>query len=326
MMSHQTPAMPLFRVVITDHGFADITGETRVVAAAGGELTVAQARSEAEVIQAARDADALLVQWAPVTAGVIRSLTRCRVIVRYGIGVDNVDLAAARAAGIPVCNVPDYGIDEVADHALALAVALARQLPLIDRRLRHGVWKLTPVNPLPAFAEMTLGTAGFGRIARAVLERARGFKFKLAACDPFVDDRVFVAAGVTRLPAEELIRQADILSLHLPLTPETRHWIDATRLAQMKRGAILINTARGVLVDTVALAHHLTANPEFSAGLDVYETEPLPADHLLLGCSNALLTSHVAWYSESSMPRLQRLAAEEVVRGLRGEPLRNQVN
>ncbi len=318
--------MHLFRVVITDHGFADVAGESRILSAAGCELTVAQAQSEPEVMGAAQDADALLVQWAPVTAAVIRSLTRCKVIVRYGIGVDNVDLAAARAAGIPVCNVPDYGIDEVADHALALALAWARQLPPIDRRLRSGIWKLTPVHPLPAFAEMTFATAGFGRIARAVLERARAFKFKLAGCDPYVDDRVFAAAGVTRLTADELIQEADILSLHLPLTAETHHWMDAARLARMKRGAILINTARGVLVDTAALARHLAANPEFSAGLDVYETEPLPVGHELFACSNALLTSHVAWYSESSMPRLQRLAAEEVVRGLRGEPLRNQVN
>lgn len=318
--------MPALRVVVTDHGFANVNQEDRLLTALGHELVVAQAKTAEEVIKASATADALLVQWAPITAEVIRSLKRCKIIVRYGIGVDNVDLQAAASAGIPVCNVPDYGIDEVADHAMALALALARQLPQIDRRLREGIWKSTSVTLMPAFSEMTFATAGFGRIARAVLERAKGFKFKLAAFDPYINPDEFTKARVTRFSIDELFQEADILSLHLPLTAETHQFVNADRLRQMKDQAVLVNTARGPLVDTLALAEALSSGGVAYAGLDVFEKEPLPADHPLRQCDRALLTSHVAWFSESSMPRLQRLAVEEVVRGLRNEPLRNQVN
>ena len=315
-----------FNVVYTDLGFADVETERALVASAGGHLTVAQCKTPADVIEAARDADALLVQWAPVTAEVIDQLQQCRVIVRVGIGTDNVDLDAARARGIPVCNVPDYCIDEVADHTLALALSLARQLSAIDRRVRAGTWRIVPDAPMLSFASMTFATVGFGRIARAVLERARGFRFKLAAFDPFQDDDTFAAAGVTRLALDDLFATADILSLHSPLTPDTHHLINMDRLRQMKNTAILINTARGGLIDTNTLAQALQAGEIAGAGLDVFETEPLPDAHPLRNCPNALLTSHVAWYSDQSVPTLQRKAAEEVVRALRGEPLLHRVN
>lgn len=314
------------RVVITDHGFPSLRHEESTFAAAGAELVVTQCKTPDEVSAAVRDADAILVQWAPVNAAVIAGLTRCRVIVRYGIGVDNVDLAAAKARGIPVCNVPDYGINEVAEHAVSLALALARQLPQIDRRLRGGTWKITPDRPMPALRETTFATAGFGRIARTAHEMMRGFGGKRIAYDPYVSAEAMAAAGVEKVELEALFARADFLSLHLPLTPETKHFVNATRLAQMKKTAIVVNTARGPLVDTVALAAALQAGVIAGAGIDVFEKEPLEKDHPLLACANALLTSHVAWYSESSIPRLQQLAAEEAVRGLRGEPLKNQVN
>lgn len=314
-------------VVITDHGFPDVELERRLIEGAGARLRVAQCRTGAQVIQAAEGADILLVQWAPVTADVIAALDGCRLIVRCGIGVDNVDLPAAKARGIPVCNVPDYGTEEVADHAVSLAVALARQLPMIDRRVREGLWKITPPAPMPAFNEMTFATAGLGRIARAVLRRAAGFGFQPAAFDPHVPDEAFATAGARRIGSvDQLFREADILSLHLPLNDQTRHLVNAQRLLEMKRHAVLVNTARGGLVDAAALANALNAGTIAAAGLDVFEQEPLPSNHPIRDCPNALLTSHVAWYSESSVPRLRRLAAEEVVRGLRGEPLKNQVN
>lgn len=314
-----------YSVVITDASFGDFSAEKSLVEAAGGALTVAQCQSADEVIAAGREADALLVQWAPITREVLQSLKRCKVVVRYGIGVDNVDVAAARECGIAVCNVPDYGIDEVADHAVSLALCLGRQLVPIDARVRSGVWKLAPVAPMLAFREMTFATAGFGRIGRAVLERARGFKFRLASYDPFVNQSAMADVGVTKLSLDELFAQADILSLHLPLAPQTEHLVNAERLAQMKPNALVVNTARGALVDTLALARALEAEQIGGAGLDVFESEPLPADHPIRHCPNAILTSHVAWYSESSGPLLQRLAAGEVVRALRGEPLKNQI-
>ncbi len=318
--------MSQYRVVITDHGFPNLRHEETAFAAAGAGLTVAQCKTADEVIAAAREADGLLVQWAPVNATVIAALTRCRVIVRYGIGYDNVDLAAAKARGIAVCNVPDYGVHEVAEHAVALALALSRQLPSLDRRLRGGTWKITPDRPMPALRETTFATAGFGRIARTAHEMMRGFGGRRIAYDPYVPAEAMAAAGVEKVELEALFARADILSLHLPLSAETKHFVNAARLAQMRKTAIVVNTARGPLVDTVALAAALQAGVIAGAGLDVYEKEPLEKDHAILACPTALLTSHVAWYSESSIPRLQQLAAEEMVRGLRGEPLKNQVN
>ena len=318
--------MSNFKVVLTDNGFTDVETERSLLEAEGAQLVVAQCKTPEEVIEIARDADALLVQWAPITAHVCGALTRCKAIVRYGIGVDNVDLAAAKTHGIPVCNVPDYGVNEVADHAMSLALALARQLPFVDKRLRGGEWKTTPVSSMPAFRESTFASAGFGRIGRAVLERARGFGFRLAAFDPFVDESTMAGAGVEKLSLDELFSQADILTLHLPLSDETRHTVDSNRLKTMKSHAILVNTARGALIDTRALAQALNDKTIASAGLDVYEEEPLAPDHPILKCENALLTSHVAWFSDSSGPLLQRLAAQEIVRALRGESLRSVVN
>jgi len=318
--------MTQFRTIVTDHGFPNLQHEERTLAAAGSALVVAQCKTPEEVIAAARDADALLVQWAPVNAAVIAALTRCRVIVRYGIGYDNVDLAAAKARGIPVCNVPDYGVNEVAEHAVSLLLALARQLPQIDARLRAGTWKITPDRPILALGEATFATAGFGRIARHAHAIMKGFGGTRIAYDPFVPADVMAREGVEKVELDALFARADLLSLHLPLTPETKHFVSAARLAGMKRTAVLANTARGPLVDTAALADALRAGTVAGAGIDVFETEPLPADHPLRTAPNALLTSHVAWYSESSIPRLQRLAAEEAARGLRGEALKNQVN
>ncbi len=314
------------KVLVTDYGFPDVQREQQVIHAAGHELVVGQCKTAAAVIEMGSDADALLVQWAPVTAAVIVQLKHCRVIVRYGIGVDNVDIAAAKARGIPVCNVPDYCIEEVADHAMAMALSLVRQLPMLDRRLRAGTWKITPDHPMPALSNMTFATAGLGRIARAVLARARAFGCRLAAYDPYVPPEVFRSHSVTQLTMDELFKQADVLSLHLPLTPETRHLVHAATLAKMKPTSIVVNTARGGLIDTVALAEALQSGVIAGAGLDVFEPEPLPDRHPLRQCSNAILTSHVGWFSDQSVPKLQRLAAEEVVRALRGEALQNQVN
>jgi D-3-phosphoglycerate dehydrogenase len=312
-------------VVVTDSGFKNLDTERALIEKSGRRLVVAQCKTPTEVIQAAANADALLVQWAPITAEVIASLTRCQVIVRYGIGVDNIDLASAKARGIPVCNVPDYGIDEVADHAMALALAAARQLRPIEDRIRQGTWKITPVGLMPAFRDMTFATAGFGRIARAVLERARGFRFKLAAYDPYVPASVFQELGVAQLSRQGLFTESDIVSLHLPVTPDTRHMVNAQTLGEMKKTAILVNTARGPLVDLAALAAALHEGRIAAAGLDVFETEPLPAGNPILGAPNALLTSHTAWYSEKSVPTLQRKAAEEVIRALDRQPLLNRL-
>lgn len=306
------------KFVITDYGFPTVDAERRIIENAGGELAAFQCRTPEAVIESARDADVLLVQWAPITRAVIEGLPKLKAIVRYGIGLDNVDLEAAHSREVKVSNVPDYCIDEVADHTFALALAMARQIPVIDRQVRHNVWKIVPPRPMPAFRAMTFVTIGYGRIARAVLERARACRFRLATCDPYLPASVTLPEDVQRLEVEEAIESADILSIHAPLTKDTHHLMNAVAFSRMKPTALLVNTARGGLVDTMALVAALQDGEIAGAALDVFETEPLERDHPLRSCANALLTSHVAWYSELSVPELQRLAAEEAVRALNG--------
>ena len=313
-------------VLYTDNGFSSISQEQSILSDAGATLLVSQCRSEEDVIAAGAMADALLVQWAPITRKVIEALPRCRHIVRIGIGVDNVDVKAASERGIAVSNVPDYCVSEVADHTVAMALALARQLPEIDDRLRGGTWKITPDRPMPAFDKMTWCTIGFGRIARAVQARAQPFGFRRTAFDPLVPDDEFDRMGVGRMSLDEAFRQADIVTLHCPLTVDTRHLVNAERLASMKSTSVLVNTSRGGLVDTIALAEALEGQVIGGAGIDVFEQEPVANDHPLLNCRRAIVTSHVAWYSEASVPELQRRAALEIARGIRGEALQNQIN
>ncbi|MGJ3242859.1 MAG: C-terminal binding protein [Opitutales bacterium] len=313
-------------IAVTDSAFRDNREEAAVARQAGYRLAVYQCADEAALLrEIPSDTAVLLNQFAPVTRTVIERLPHCRAIVRYGIGVDTIDRQACREKGIAVCNVPDYGSVEVAEHALSLALALARRLPQMDGQVRAGRWLIEPDGPVSAFADLTFGTAGFGRIARSLHERLGVLGFRRLAYDPFVGEAAYAEAGVQPVSRETLLAEADILSLHLPLTEDTRHLVDATALEAMKPSAILINTARGGLIDTRALADALSRGTVGAAGLDVFETEPLEPDHPIRSAPNCLLTSHNAWYSTASQPRLQRLAAEEAVRAIRGEPLRSPV-
>ena len=313
------------KIVITDHGFSNINPERAVLEQSGYELIDAQCKSEGELLRATKDAFALIVQWAPITENIIRNLDNCQLIVRYGIGVDNLDLAAARERQIPVCNVPDYCIDEVSDHSMALALALHRQLLSTDKRIRKGVWKIIPPGTVPACKDALFTTLGFGRIARVVLKKAAVFNFKLAAFDPFVSEEEMRALGIRKITFEEAISDSDILSLHLPLNDKTHHLINRETLLKMKSNAVIINTSRGGLINTVELAKALKENEIGGAGIDVFEQEPLPDDHPILRAPNAIITSHTAWYSQRSIPLLQQFAAEEVLRIINGETLKNRV-
>lgn len=313
------------RVLITDHQFEDLTPQKELLASVGAELVELNCRTAPDLILAVADADALLVQLAPITASVIGALQHCKVIVRYGIGTDNVDVTAACVRGIPVCNVPDYCTDEVADHTLAFALTLGRQLTVTDRRIRAGIWKLTPVSHLSPFREMTYGVVGFGEIGRAVLRRAKCFKFRCIAYDPYKPEESFRAEDVERVGSEELFQEADILSLHASLKHASFHMVNQERLALMKKHAILINTSRGSLIDTSALVDALRGGRPAYAGLDVFEEEPLPPNHPLRDLPNVLMTSHTAWLSETSKVLLQRRAAEEVARALQGKPLLHEI-
>jgi len=315
-----------FRVVVTDHAFPSLDAERTVLASASAELHDAQCRSEDQLVEAVRDADAILVQFAPITAAVIASMQRCRSIVRYGIGVDNVDIAAATRAGIPVSNVPDYALDEVADHAVTLLLALARKLPQVMQDVRAGRWELSPRRPLYSLRGRTLGLGGFGGIGRRVAARAQSFGLRVQAYDPYLPDEAFRAAGVERVDWDGLLRTSDAISIHLPLTDGTRALFDDAAFAAMRAGALLVNTARGGVVDTDALVRALDAGRLAGAGLDVLAEEPPAADAAIVHHANAIVTSHCAWYTEDALVRLQRHAAEEVARALRGDPPKYALN
>jgi D-3-phosphoglycerate dehydrogenase len=297
------------RIVITDWGFPSLDPERSVLENKDVEILDYQCKTEEEVASVVRDADVVMTQWAPVRNRAITAMRKCRGIVRYGIGLDNVDLVAAKERGIPVRNVPDYCLNEVADHTVTLLLALQRQVTRVDGLVRSGVWKITPPEPFPALRKSKLGIIGFGRIGQLVADRARAFGITVSAHDPLVPESVFTQHGTGMTGLDDLIRTSDMITLHLPLTDGTRHMINAGTLARMKPTALIVNTSRGGLIDTAALVDALKGKKIGGAGLDVFETEPLPAGHGLLSMDNVILTSHNAWYSAESIGELQRRAA-----------------
>ncbi len=312
------------KIVLTDR-IGDCPAAVPEAAAAAGITFVDVTAAGGDPMDWMPEATALMVARYRVTSKVVEQLRCCKVIVRIGVGYDIIDLDATRARGIPVCNLPDYCIAEVADHALALALAQARALPFLDRCVRQRIWEPTLPYPMRSFTEMNYGVLGYGRIGSRVLARARPFGFHLLACDPYLPDSAF-PPDVRRCALETLLAEADILSVHVPLTPETRQLLNAERLAAMRPTAILINTARGPVVETRALAEALQTGRLAAAGMDVFEAEPLPLDHPLLTCSNALVTPHYAWHSRENEPKRYVMAIEEAIRGVHGEPLRSCVN
>lgn len=314
-----------YNVTITDSGFSNHIPEETVLGNIA-EVTKVSWENEDELIEKIRHADALLVQWAPITKRVIAALTACKIIVRYGIGFDNVDVSAAENKGIVVCNIPDYCIEEVADHTIALALSSIRQIAEVDKNVRNGQWNIMLPRPIAPISALTFGIAGFGRIARGVARRALGVGFQVCAHDPFIDNGVMEAAGVNPVSIADLFQTADILTLHLPLTDETKYIVDSPRLRTMKRNAVIINTSRGGLIDIDALVQCLNEGIIWGAALDVFEDEPLPRAHPVRDTRNVILSSHVAWYSDRSIPLLQRMAAEEINRYFTGKPVLNRVN
>lgn len=303
-------------VVALDDGYAAYDQEEALLAAAGARFSLRPCRrNEDAALDAVREADVVLVRESPVTRRVIEAMTRCQAIIRYGIGVDNIDQVAAREQRICVANVPDYGTDEVSSHAVALALSVGRRIGLHDAEVRAGRWSTGVLQPMVRWRGRTLGLVGFGRIARMTLAKLSGFGFgRVLVCDPGAD----LPPGVERADIDTLCAEADVISLHAPLNDHTRHLVNARRLTLMRPTAILVNTARGGLVDTDALFEALKARRILGAGLDVFEQEP-PGAHPLFGLDNVTVTNHMGWYSEESMRELQRKTAEEAVRVLRGE-------
>lgn len=320
------PQPPSWRVVVSDHAFPNLDVERNVLTTAGAVLDEAAATHDADWRAQLATADALLVQWATIDAEVVSALTNCKLIVRYGIGLDNVDVGEATARGIRVSNVPDYGLDEVADHASALVLAGMRRLPQLHAHTLQGRWSDTPERPLRALDVATLGLAGFGGIGRRVARRLQAFGMSIVAFDPFVSDDVLAEAAVERVDFAGLLSRSDAISVHLPLTASTSRIFDADAFTAMREGSVFVNTSRGGVVDEAALLAALDAGSVAFAGLDVVASEPPANDAPLLRHPRALVTGHNAWYSEQSLARLHQHAAEEVVRAMRGEPLRYCVN
>ena len=273
------------------------------------------------------DADAVITQFAPLTADVIQSMQRARVIVRYGIGVDNVDLLAAKAKGIPVCNVPDYCIDEVADQTLAFMLATTRQVLSNCHAVREGRWGLaTPLEQMRTLRDLTVGLVGFGRIGREVAARLQPFHCRVLVHDPAVTDAAVEKSGCHSVRMDQLFAESDLISLHCPSMPQTRGMINRDSLSAMKQGAILINVARGDLIDSDALCEALLKKHLSAAALDVFTPEPIPSDHPMLQMENVIFASHIASCSVRAVRTLRETAATIAAMALRGEPLPNIVN
>jgi D-3-phosphoglycerate dehydrogenase / 2-oxoglutarate reductase len=310
------------RVVITDCDHGTVEPELSVLEG-HAEVSVNQCQDAAGLVRLCRDADGVITQYGAFTAEVIRALTRCRVIARYGVGVDTIDLDAATARDIVVANVPDYGTDEVSSHAAALILALLRQIVRYDRAVRDGRWDFRAGAPIARMRGLTLGIVGFGRIGRMVAEKLRPFGLNCLATDPYL---TAFPDWVEPVPLETLLERADVVSLHCPLTAETRHLLGEARLRRMKPTAILVNTARGAVVDTAALARALREGWIAGAGLDVLEQEPLPPGHPLTTMDRVLLTPHAAFYSEGSILELKRRVARAVLDVLQGRRPASVVN
>ncbi len=316
------------KAVVTDYAFDDLEIERAVIEPLGCQLVGQKiGRTPEQLFDLVRDADFVITQFAPVNAAVIARMQKCRVIVRYGIGVDNVDLKAAAAQNVPVCNVPDYCIDEVADHALAMILDLTRKITANAAKVKAGGWGLAvPLRALFVLKSMTVGVVGFGRIGREVASRLKAFKCKLLVCDPAVEAAAVRAAGCTPAALPELLSASDLVTLHCPSTPQTQSMINARSIAAMKPGAMLVNTSRGTLVKTDDLAAAIQTGRISAAALDVTDPEPIPPEHPIVKLDQCIINAHIASASPQSVEKLRTEAATLVARAFRGEPLPNIVN
>lgn len=314
------------KVVLTDQVFPSTVIERRLLAEVGADLVVLEDTSVGSIRDAARDAVALLNTYAPIDKETLQHLERCKIVARYGIGVDNVDLDAARERGVVVTNVPDYCVEEVADHSVALLLAVARKVVIGHTHTISGGWGIDPLRPIHRLRGQILGLIGFGNIARGVALRAQAFGFEILAYDPYVDDEILASHRATRAGSlDDLLEGSDAVSVHVPLLDSTRGLVAADALGRMRPGAILINTSRGPIVDVEAVVAALTSGHLGGAGLDVFPTEP-PDPAALDSAHNLVVTPHAAFYSDEAIAESQTKAASNIVAVLRGEEPRYRVN
>ena len=327
--------MPRFLIAVTDSPFPSLDPAKAALARVDPELRMAKSAAADDVLAVARDADAVLVTYAKLPRDLLRQLTRCKAIGRFGLGVDNIDIAAAAELGITVTYVPDYCMHEVSDHAMALILALCRKVaqsdalvqagrwemgPLANKLVQAGRWEMSAVVPIHRLAGRVLGLVGFGNIPRALAPKAKAFGLRVVTHDPYVAQQTLAAAGVESVSFDRLLEISDFVSIHAPLMPATRGLFNAEVFGKMKTGALLINTARGPLVDEDALVSALDSGRLGGAALDVVAVEPLSKDSRLIGRDNVILTPHTAFYSVEALDELQTKCASDVARVLSGEP------
>jgi D-3-phosphoglycerate dehydrogenase / 2-oxoglutarate reductase len=331
-MKAQEQARSRGTILIADYDFGDVNIERDIIEGAGFRLVAAQCKSEDDVIEQGRDADGVLAQYARVGARAIDAFTRCRVIARYGTGVDIVDVEAATRRGIQVTNAPnEWCAEEVADHAVSLWLAAARKICEYDQATRRGEWRWQTGQPIWRLRARIFGLLSFGSIARSIAERARPFGVEIWTHDPFLDESEIRRQNVRPVSFDELLEGSDYLIIQSPLTPETRHMFNRDTLRRMKKTAILVNTARGPIVEDEAIYQALTEGWIAGAALDDIEEEPAKqrdwrAVNPLFRLPNVIITPHAAYYSEESIATVRRIAAEEAVRVLKGLPPRSPVN
>lgn len=314
-----------FSVAITDAEYPSHEPELEVLSKLNVELIKYDCKTEDDVIKNCKYADAILNQYAPITRRVIGNLVNAKVIVRYGIGVDNIDVDAATERGIFVANVV-YDISDVADHTVALMLLLVRKILRAFEGVKSGVWDWKKLQPIPSFKNLTVGIIGFGRIGQEVAKRISSFGAKIIAYDPYLQHEIFQSFKVDKTDLDDLLQYSDIVTLHVALSKDTYHLIGVNELKKMKNTAILINVSRGAVVDEKALYMALKEKWIAGAAMDVLEKEPPQTDNPLIHLDNVIITPHMAWYSTSSLLEIQKKAAEEVLRVLSGQIPVNLVN
>jgi D-3-phosphoglycerate dehydrogenase / 2-oxoglutarate reductase len=311
--------MPRPLIAVTDSPFPSLDPAKAALARIDPELRVANSASAEDILAVGRDADAILVTYAKLPGELLRQFRRCKAIGRFGLGVDNIDIAAAAELGITVTYVPDYCMQEVSDHTMALLLALARKVPQSNALVQAGRWDMPAVVPIHRLAGRVLGLVGFGNIPRALAPKAKAFGLRVVAHDPYASQHALAAAGVEGMSFDRLLEISDFVSIHAPLLPATRGLFNADVFRKMKQGACLINTARGPLVDEDALLAALDSGRLVGAALDVVAVEPLPKQSRLIGRDNVVLTPHTGFYSVEALNELQTKCAADVARVLSGE-------
>ncbi|HEV8467529.1 MAG TPA: C-terminal binding protein [Pseudolabrys sp.] len=306
-------------IAVTDSVFPSLDPAKAALARLNPTYRMATSVNADDIVAVARDADAVLVTYAKLTREVLTQFTRCKAIGRFGLGVDNIDLVAAKEKGMAVNYVPDYCIREVSDHAMALLLALIRKIPLSNRLVQSGRWEMPAVVPIRRIEGTVLGLVGFGHIPRLVAPKAQAFGIRVIACDPYAKPEVFKTAGVESVDFDTLLQSSDYVSVHAPLLAATRGMMNAAAFAKMKKGAYIVNTARGPLIDEPALVAALDSGQIGGAGLDVVASEPLAKDSPLLGRDNVIISPHTAFYSIEALNELQTKCATDVARVLSGE-------